>query len=101
MGLNYNGYGGKWSGMAPVTDTDDCARLLVELVEKVGLLQRDLQHHGELDGYAARVARIEQKILALASHLDGSDPNLARAIRAAWRAPARSLAFRNAEHRKS
>jgi hypothetical protein len=87
--------------MTTVTDTDDCTHLLVELVEKVGLLRRDLQHHGDLEGYAARVARIENKILALAAHLDGSDPNLARAVRAAWRAPARSLAFRNAEHRKS
>ena len=87
--------------MTTVTDTDDCTHLLVELVGKVGLLRRDLQHHGDLEGYAARVARIENKILALAAHLDGSDPNLARAVRAAWRAPARSLAFRNAEHRKS
>lgn len=87
--------------MAPVTDTDASARLLVELVEKVGLLRRDLQHHGDLEGYAARIARIEQKILALASQLEGSDPDLALALRAAWRAPARSLAFRNADHRKS
>ena len=75
------------------------ARLLTELVEKTGLLRRDLQHRGALEPYAARVARIEQKVSALAEHLSETEPELAAALRAAWRLPARSLAFRNAAHR--
>jgi osmotically inducible protein OsmC len=74
------------------------ARLLTELVEKIGLLRRDLQHRGALEAYAGRVARIEQKVSALAAHLDPTDPALAVALRGAWRLPARSLAFRNAAH---
>jgi hypothetical protein len=79
---------------------DDLGPLLVALVEKVGLLRRDLQHKGDLDPYAARITRIEQKILALADHLEGTNPALAKEIRTAWSLPARSLAFRNAEHKK-
>jgi len=79
---------------------DDDARALVELVEKVGLLRRDLQHRGELETYAARVVRIEQKVLALAARFDTAQPALAAALRTAWKLPARSLAFRNAEHQK-
>lgn len=70
------------------------------LVEKVGLLRRDLQHKGDLDAYAARVARIEQKVLALAEALGESRPEIAKALKEAWALPARSLAFRNAEHQK-
>ena len=78
------------------------ARLLTELVEKTGLLRRDLQHRGALGEYAARVARIEQKVSALAEYLSEADPELAKALRTAWRLPARSLAFRNVAHtRKS
>jgi hypothetical protein len=74
--------------------------LLVELIEKVGLLRRDLQHRGDLEKYEARTTRIEQKLTALAEQLAGTDPALAKALRTAWQLPARSLAFRNAEHRK-
>jgi hypothetical protein len=73
---------------------------LTELVEKIGLLRRDMQQKGDLEKYEARVARIEQKFSALAEAVAGDDPDLATSLRTAWRLPARSLAFRNADHRK-
>jgi DNA repair ATPase RecN len=73
-------------------------RLLIELVEKIGLLRRDMQQKHDLERYEARINRIEQKISALAQRLSESDPELAKALRTAWELPARSLAFRNAEH---
>jgi chaperonin cofactor prefoldin len=75
--------------------------LLIEVVEKVGLLRRDMQQKKDLERYEARINRIEQKIAALAQKLSESDPELAKALRTAWQLPARSLAFRNAEHQKS
>ena len=78
----------------------DTAKLLTELVEKVGLLRRDMQQKKELEKYEARLQRIEQKLNALAEHVSGDDPELAKALRTAWQLPARSLAFRNAEHQK-
>ena len=78
----------------------DVAALLVELVEKVGLLRRDMQQKKELERYEARFQRIEQKLNALADCLSREDPELAKALRTAWQLPARSLAFRNAEHQK-
>ena len=78
----------------------DVAALLVELIEKVGLLRRDMQQKKELDKYEARFQRIEQKLHALAEHLSVEDPELAKALRTAWQLPARSLAFRNADHQK-
>ena len=78
----------------------ELSRLLTELVEKTGLLRRDLQQHGDLERYEARVARIDQKLLALTELLAKSDPALAKALQTAWQLPARSLAFRNAEHKK-
>ena len=78
----------------------ELATALVELIEKVGLLRRDLQHRGDLDRYEARIARIEQKVSAMATRIAESDPELARSLRSAWQLPARSLAFRNAEHQK-
>jgi len=74
--------------------------LLTELVEKVGLLRRDLQQKGELEKYEGRVARIDQKFSALAEYISRTDPDLAKKLRTAWQMPARSLAFRNAEHQK-
>lgn len=74
--------------------------LLTEVIEKVGLLRRDMQHRKELDQYDARFQRIEQKISALADRISTEDPELAKSIRTAWQLPARSLAFRNAEHQK-
>ena len=78
----------------------DVAALLVELIEKVGLLRRDMQQKKELEKYEARFQRIEQKFNALAERLSREDPDLAKALRTAWQLPARSLAFRNADHQK-
>ena len=78
----------------------EVAALLTELIEKVGLLRRDMQQKKELDKYEARFARIEQKFSALAERISRDDPELAKALRTAWQLPARSLAFRNAEHQK-
>ena len=74
--------------------------LLTTLVEKVGLLRRDMQHRGDLETYEARVARIDGKITELADLIAKSDADLAKSLRTAWQLPARSLAFRNAEHKK-
>ena len=78
----------------------ELAALLTALVEKAGLLRRDLQQKGDLEKYEARVARIDQKFSALAEFISRTDPDLARALRTAWQLPARSLAFRNAAHRQ-
>ena len=78
----------------------ELAALIVDFVEKVGLLRRDLQHKQELEKYEGRVARIEQKLSALAEKVSADDPELAKALRTAWQLPARSLAFRNAGHQK-
>jgi hypothetical protein len=78
----------------------ELAARLTELVEKIGLLRRDMQHRGDLDKYEARMARIEQKFSALAGAVAESDPDLAKSLRMAWQLPARSLAFRNADHGK-
>ena len=78
----------------------ELATLLVEFVEKVGLLRRDLQHRQDLEKYEGRVARIEQKVSALAERLSAEDPDMSKALRTAWQLPARSLAFRNAAHKK-
>ena len=78
----------------------ELASLLTELIEKVGLLRRDLQHKGDLEKYEARLARIDQKFSALAERISRADPELAKALRTAWQLPARSLAFRNVEHQK-
>jgi len=78
----------------------EIAKLLTEFVEKVGLLRRDMQHRKELEKYEARFGRIETKLLALADRIEAEDADLAKAIRSVWQLPARSLAFRNAEHQK-
>jgi len=79
----------------------ELAALLTELVEKVGLLRRDMQHRKELEKYEARFLRIEQKFNALAEHVSRTEPELAKALRTAWQLPARSLAFRNRDHQKN
>ena len=76
------------------------AQLIVDLVEKVALLRREIEHHQEEARYAARLARIGQKVEALAGAVEADDPAGAKAIRTAWDKPARSLAFRNAAHQK-
>ena len=78
----------------------ELAALLTELIEKVGLLRRDMQQKKDLEKYEARFARIEQKFSALAELLSRTDPELAKQLRTAWQLPARSLAFRNADHQK-
>ena len=78
----------------------ETSKLLVDFVEKVGLLRRDMQHKKELEKYDARFSRIEQKFSALAEQISRTDPDFAKALRTAWQLPARSLAFRNAEHQK-
>jgi hypothetical protein len=83
-----------------MTIDQELATLLVELIEKVGLLRRDMQHKGDLEKYEARIARIEQKFSALVVRISDSDPALAKTLRTAWQLPARSLAFRNADHQK-
>jgi hypothetical protein len=80
-------------------NVDEAARL-TELIEKIGLMRRDMQHRDDLDRYEARLARIEQKFAALTETIAQNDAALAASLRSAWRLPARSLAFRNAEHRK-
>jgi hypothetical protein len=74
--------------------------LLTELIEKVGLLRRDLKQKGDAEKYGARLARIDQKFSAFAERIAQDDPEFAKALRTAWQMPARSLAFRNAEHLK-
>ena len=74
--------------------------LLTELIEKVGLLRRDLKQKGDLEKYEARLARIDQKFSAFAEKVSATDPEVAKALRTAWQMPARSLAFRNADHQK-
>ena len=76
------------------------ALLLTELMEKIGLLRRDLKQRGDSERYEARLARMDQKFSALATRIAENDPELAKALRTAWQMPARSLAFRNAEHLK-
>jgi hypothetical protein len=78
----------------------ELAVLFTELIEKVGLLRRDLKQKGDAEKYEARLARIDQKFSALAEKISLTDPEFAKALRTAWQMPARSLAFRNAEHLK-
>jgi len=78
----------------------ELAVLLTELMEKVGLLRRDLKQKGDAEKYEARLARIDQKFSAFAEKIAQTDPEFAKALRTAWQMPARSLAFRNAEHAK-
>jgi hypothetical protein len=78
----------------------ELAKVLTELIEKAGLLRRDLQQHGDLEKYEGRVARIDQKLTTLAELIAKSDPVLAKTLQTAWQLPARSLAFRNAAHKK-
>jgi hypothetical protein len=78
----------------------EVAVLLTELIEKVGLLRRDMKQKGDAEKYEARLARIDQKFSAFAEKIAETDPEFAKALRTAWQMPARSLAFRNAEHLK-
>jgi hypothetical protein len=79
---------------------EDLAKQLIAFVEKVGLLRRDMLLRKELDKYEARFARIDQKFSSLAEEISRDNPDLAKQLRTAWQMPARSLAFRNADHQK-
>jgi hypothetical protein len=59
-----------------------------------------MKQKNEFDKYEGRFARIDQKFSSLAERISRDDPELAKALRTAWQLPARSLAFRNAEHQK-
>ena len=78
----------------------DTAVLLIEFVEKVGLLRREMQQKKDFERYEARFTRVQQKFDGLAERISRTDPELAKALRTAWQLPARSLAFRNARHQK-
>ena len=78
----------------------DIADLLIELVEKTGMLRRDMQQKKDLEKYEGRVMRIQQKVHALAERIAPADPELAKALKETWLMPARSLAFRNRDHQK-
>ncbi|MGE3956159.1 MAG: hypothetical protein AB7H96_05520 [Vicinamibacterales bacterium] len=73
---------------------------LVEFVEKSALLRESIKRRGDDEHYAARVERMSLKLEALATALEESAPDTARAVRTAWGRPVRSLAFRNAGHQK-
>ncbi|MGE0593592.1 MAG: hypothetical protein AB7G23_06095 [Vicinamibacterales bacterium] len=79
---------------------DITTKALAEFVEKAGLLRRELEHAGDAAKYEARLSRMAQKLERLATHLAATDQAAADAVRTAWERPARSLAFRNATHRK-
>ena len=49
------------------------ASLVVDLVEKVGLLRRDMQQKGDADRYEARWSRVDQKLSALAQAVSPID----------------------------
>jgi TolA-binding protein len=49
----------------------EIAQLVTEVIEKVGLLRRDMQQKKELERYEARFQRIEQKVSALAQRISG------------------------------
>ena len=78
----------------------EIARLLIEFTEKVGLLKKDMKTNKELERYAARVARVDQKFSALAEFISRDDPEFAKLLRRAFEMPGMSLAFRNADHQK-
>ncbi len=73
---------------------------LVEFVEKSALLRESIKRRGDDEHYAARVDRMSAKLEALAASLEGEAPEAAAAVRAAWKRPVRSLAFRNAAHQR-
>jgi hypothetical protein len=78
----------------------ELADLLVELVEKMGLVRSDMRKRHDHEKYEGRLARVEQKLSSLAERISRADPELAKRLRTAWQLPGRSLAFRNAEHQR-
>ena len=78
----------------------DTATLLIDFVEKIGLLRRDMQRKKDLEKYEPRFNRVQQKLDGLAERVSRTDPELAKALHMAWHYPARSLDYRNARHQK-
>ena len=78
----------------------EIADLLVEVVEKMGLLRSDMRKKHDHEKYEARVARVDSKLSSLAERISRTDSDLAKRIRTAWQMPGRSLAFRNVDHQK-
>lgn len=79
----------------------DLTDAIVEVIEKAALLRVEIERRGDQEAYAARLSRVAAKIEALAARAGEDDPKVAEAIRMAWQRPIRTLAFRNAEHRKN
>jgi hypothetical protein len=86
--------------MMPSPMQPEIADLLVELVEKMGLLRTDMRKKHEHEKYEARLARVDSKLSSLAERISRTDPDLAKRLRTAWQMPGRSLAFRNVDHQK-
>ena len=78
----------------------EVADLLLQLVEKVGLLRTDTKKRGDYEKYEARFARVDQKLSALVERLERDDAALAGRLQSTWNQPGRSLAFRNEDHKK-
>jgi hypothetical protein len=73
---------------------------LVEFVEKSALLRESIKRRGDDEHYEARLERMSVKLEALAASIEDAEPKTALALRTAWNRPVRSLAFRNAAHKK-
>ncbi len=73
---------------------------LVEVIEKAALLRQQIDRAGDNEVYAARINRLAAKIDLLRARIAETDPALAEAIQGAWQRPIRTLAFRNAQHRR-
>src|SRR5262245_21138949 len=71
------------NGSMSTMDTDTAA-LLIDFIEKVGLLRRDMQQKKDYEKYEARFSRVEQKLSGLAERVSRTDPELAKALRTAW-----------------
>jgi hypothetical protein len=76
------------------------ARLIVQFVEKAGLLRQDLKRKGDAEKYEARLSRADAMLSKLAEAIAQTQPELAKELRRAWQQPGISLAFRNADHQK-
>lgn len=76
------------------------ADALVEVIEKAALLRQQIERAGDQEVYAARLNRLAAKVDALGAQIAVSDPALADAVKGAWQRPIRTLAFRNAQHRR-
>ena len=78
----------------------DWSDALVEVIEKAALVRQEIDRRGDREAYAARLNRLDAKIGQLRGRIADTDSGLADAIKMAWERPVRTLAFRNAEHRR-